>query len=305
MRRLSFAFLIVGLLTANHATAQVKLDRKYVPGSSSTTNIETSTHQILTLAGQDIETKSTRFIITTAKVGARKDDGTLPISSQIDKFQTDDSFPGGIKLQFDSGDPNKKAENPLLEPLLDIFRVVARTKTTTILDKDNTIKSVEFEGNPAETVGEAFKSQFDAEKRKKAANRELANLPDKPVKTGDVWMRTSESDLGGGQTLTLEMRYEYTGTEEKSGKTLDKISAKATDVRYAMDQNANSPLKITDSELKITKSEGTIYFDRAKGAVVEATSKVRIEGTLKASVNGMELPGKLDLTIESKTAVQP
>ena len=83
-------------------------------------------------------------------------------------------------------------------------------------------------------------------------------FPDKPVKPGDTWTHTSESDLGGGQTLTLETQYEYVGTEERGGQTLDKIKSKATSVSYAMEPNASSPLKIKSSELKIASSEGTI-----------------------------------------------
>jgi hypothetical protein len=63
--------------------------------------------------------------------------------------------------------------------------------------------------------------------------------------------------------------------------------------------------KRTSSELKITSSEGTILFDRDKGAVVESVSKLKIEGDLKTEINGMELPGRLSLTIESKSSLQP
>ena len=72
-----------------------------------------------------------------------------------------------------------------------------------------------------------------------------------------------------------------------------------------MDPNSKSPLKVKSSELKITSSDGTILFDREKGAIVESTSKMRSEGDKKTEINGMELPAKLDLTIESKTTLQP
>ncbi|MGE5190990.1 MAG: hypothetical protein ACM3U2_00720 [Deltaproteobacteria bacterium] len=38
---------------------------------------------------------------------------------------------------------------------------------------------------------------------------------------------------------------------------------------------------------------------------VESASKLRITGDMKTEINGMELPAKLDLTIENKTVLQP
>src|SRR5207253_697048 len=102
-------------------------------------------------------------------------------------------------------------------------------------------------------------------------NQELARFPDKPVKPGDTWERTSEANIGGGQTLTFQTRYKYDGTIERNGKTLDRISSVSTEVSYAMDQNAQSPLKITGSELKITSSDGLILFDRERGVTVETS----------------------------------
>ena len=306
MRRSLPALFVAVLLTgAAAAAAEVKLELKYTPGTTSTTQTESTTKQVLTLAGMDIETDVSQFLISTSTNGKRNADGTLAVIDKIDKLQSNLSLPGGIKLTFDSGDPDKKADNALLEPLLDVFRVMVKSQTTTLLDKDNRIQSIEFSDNPADKVGDDYKSQFDPEKRKKSAESERNILSDKPVKPGDVWTHTSESDLGGGQILTLETRYEYLGTVEKSGKTFDKISTKSTTVVYAMDPNSNSPLKIKSSELKIASSAGTILFDRDKGAIVESISKLKIEGDLKTEINGMELPAKLSLTIESKSSLQP
>lgn len=304
MQRLLAVSVAAAVWCSGTAFAQVKFERKYIPGSSATTHLENATKQILTIGPQDVETETTRFLVMTSKVGTRRDDGTLPVVTQVDKFQADNAFPGGLKLAFDSGDPNKKADNAALEPLLEIFRAIARTKTTMILDKDNQVKAIEFEGNPQEAVGEAFKSQFDPEKRKQAVIREQAALAGRSVKPGDAWTHKSEADLGGGQTLTLDTRYEYVGTETKDGKVLDKITSKTTDVSFAMDPNANSPLKVTGSELKVAASEATILFDRELGTVASSTSKLRITGTMKLLLNNMELPGKLDLTIETKTTLQ-
>jgi hypothetical protein len=305
MSRMFPLLILAAFFTPRAAFAEVKLERKYLPDVSSTTQVESNTKQILTIAGMDLETISSRFIISTSKSGKRDGEGTLPIVTTVDKFQLNLTAPGGVTLMFDSGDPDKKAENALLEPVLEVLRIAAKSKTTTLIDKENKLKAIEFSDNPADKVGDDFKSQFDPEKRKKAAENELGVLTDKPVKPGDSWTHTSESDIGGGQTLTLETRYEYVGTAEKGGKMLDKITLKTTKVAYAMDPNGKSPLKVKSSELKVTASEGTILFDRQAGSIFESVSKLRIEGDMKMEINAMELPAKLDLTIENKTALQP
>jgi hypothetical protein len=71
-----------------------------------------------------------------------------------------------------------------------------------------------------------------------------------------------------------------------------------------MDPNVPSPLKVTQSELKIASSEGTILFDRAEGRVQESKSLTRIKGDLTFLVNGMDFPSTLELTFDSASAVQ-
>ena len=108
-----------------------------------------------------------------------------------------------------------------------------------------------------------------------------------------------------GQTLAFETRYEYLGTEDQGGKTLDKISLKATGVSYLIDPNSTTPIRVKESALTIGASEGTIYFDREKGAVVQTINKTTVQGTLTLVADSIELPGKLDLKIEEKITLQP
>lgn len=304
MIRLLWAALVV-FLACNGASAQVTLARKYVEGSKSVSNTEVKSHQILTIDKMEIETTSKQFVVLVSTVGKRMQDETLPIESKIETLQTELSLPGGISVKFDSGSPDKKAENPLLEPLMDVYRTAAKANWTTILDKNNQVKAVESKEKTPEGLDEKFKSQFDPETRKRAIVQALANLPDKPVNKGDKWVRLSDSDLGAGQKLTLKTEYEYLGQTEKNGKMLDEIGIKTVQATYVMDPNSPSPLKVTSSDLKVTESKGYLLFDREKGTVVESTTSVHIQGDLKLSINGKEPPGKLDLTIESTMKLQP
>lgn len=289
------------------AQAQVKLELKYKEGAKQVVASEQKTEQKLTLkvgnVDQELDTKSQSFETSTTTTGKRADDGTLRVERKVDKLQTEVSLPGGMSLQFDSGDPDKKSDNPALEPLVTVLRATFKHPVTVVYDKDNAIKAVEFPEAATEGLPEAFKSQFDGEKRKKAMQAELDFLPGKEVKAGDTWERTSEADIGGNQIMGFTIAYEYTGTVEKDGKKLHQIKAKAKDVKYRVEDNAM--LQARDVDLKIADSDISLLIDLEKGSVVERSSKMHIDGKMTLVINNMEFPGKLDLKIESKAVLQP
>ena len=141
---------------------------------------------------------------------------------------------------------------------------------------------------------------------KQRFEQEHGNLPDVLARPGESWERTEVLEIGSGQTLSFKKKYNYVGTEKKGNKTLDKITSKVTEVEYKMDPNANSPLKVVKSDLKVASSEGTILFDREAGHLVSSKGKTQIKGDMMTySFNGAEIPGALDLTIETDTELQP
>ena len=139
-----FCFPVVALVLGSAiASAQVKLESKYPEESKSVVHRDTSSKQTLTLAGMDIDTKSSTFIVATTSIGKRAADGTLKIEEKIDTMQSEVSTPGGL-IQFDSANPDKKADNTLLEPVLEIFRSVFRNPVTVELDAKNKITAVKL-----------------------------------------------------------------------------------------------------------------------------------------------------------------
>ena len=82
---------------------------------------------------------------------------------------------------------------------------------------------------------------------------------------------------------------------------MDHITGKVTDVAHDQEGDAPGPLKVKESELKPAKSSLGIFFDRKLGRFVEVKSLIQIKGDMTFEANGMELPSKLDLTMESNT----
>jgi hypothetical protein len=71
-----------------------------------------------------------------------------------------------------------------------------------------------------------------------------------------------------------------------------------------MEANAASPAKVTQSNLSVKDSQGTLLFDRQRGVVVEARNTIEIEGDMTLSVNGMDLPLELDLKMETASILK-
>ncbi len=309
------ALIAVGCLALGcpqAARAQVKLEYKFPEGQKLSYKTTMKIHQILTINGQEVPTDVDQTVVASQTVGQRRGDSTLPVTSKVESLRAELSLPGGINVTFDTKDPNAKVEIEQLAFLSEVFKLAGEVVYTIVLDPQNKVKAIEGTEKLLEKADklspparDAIRSQVETEKLKRQFEQSHRNLPDVLARTGEPWERDETMDIGNGQTLSFHKKYEYTGTETKGGKTLDKITTKALEVKYSMDPDAPTPLKVTKSDLKLEASEGTILFDREAGCVVEAGGKTRIKGSMTFSINGQELPGDLDLTLESKEELQP
>jgi hypothetical protein len=223
------------------------------------------------------------------------------------------SLPMNIVINFDSASPPaKKDDNPLVKTIVELCEILVGTSYSVNVDKDNHFVSVDgiqqtIEKANTQTPGvvDALKERLDSDRIKKEFETEHGNLPPILVRVGDTWERSHETDLGANQTLTFQNKYEYMGTVEKDGQTLDKVKVTAQAVTYALDSkpNAEVVVKVDKSDLKIASSEGMFLFDRQAGRVVERQNVNRITGTMTININGMELPSKLDLTLDMGSKV--
>src|SRR5689334_4975125 len=94
--------------------AAEKFERKYAENSKQVKETSTKVEQTLTIAGMNVETKATAFQLSTVVAGPRDADGNLAIEETVTVLQADLELPGGMKLAFDSANPDKKADNDLL-----------------------------------------------------------------------------------------------------------------------------------------------------------------------------------------------
>ncbi|MSU43282.1 MAG: hypothetical protein EXS22_04465 [Pedosphaera sp.] len=289
------------LCAATLAQAQVSLEHKHTENTVRTVQTEILVQQTLTIAGMDIETKTAQTRVVESSSGKRAEDGSLRVRDQVKKLNAKLNLPGGVELTFDSAAPNEKAPVPQLEMLMDVFRATMKAPATRIYDKQGRLTAVEMPKGAFDGINDLVKPDVNADKLKKEAEQLAGQLPDKAVSKGDTWVRKESMSLGGGQTMRFQVDYEYKGTIEKDGRTLDLIVAKATSVDYEMDANAPGPLKVKNSEMKVADAKTTLHFDRELGLFRETESTLHITGEITFLANGQELPGKVDLTIKSKS----
>lgn len=314
MGRRAWAVLAIVCVSGPAARAQVRLEYKPVEGASYRHELTMKVHQVMTLAGMDVTTDGETALVTTSANGKRRDDGTLPVAIAIASIRTKIGI-NGQEFVVDSADEAPKIDVPQLAFVADLVKALRGSSYTVVLDAKNAVKFVEGAEKNLAKVGDLppqaaaeLKSQFSVDRIKREFEQEHGRFPDGLVREGEPWERVETTDLGSGQSITLTNRYEYKGTVEKGGKPLDRIDVKALDVSYKMDPAADSPARVTKSDLKVASSEGTVLFDREAGADAERSEKYRITGdlTLVVKVNGedKEYPAKLDLTIDTRTTSQ-
>ena len=302
------AFTTLVLLCVMPVPDKTQLKFKHTEGTSAIAKTTSKIRQTLTIANMDIETSQESSSTISSSVGKRAANGRLPIDQKLDSLSIQVNAPN-VNLSFDSANPNTQNDNPMLQAILESIAARVGPAHTVMLDKDNKVVAIEGADKILQRAtpagAELLRREIDPEKMRKSVEQGYGVLPPEPVGEGDTWTRTMTNRIGAGQTLTFETRFEYQGTVEKAGKKLHKIAVTAQSVTYVQDDIPQAQLKVLQSNLKVETSKGTILFDNEKGQTVENTSVTRIVGDMTFSINGMDFPGKLDLTMESHSALQP
>ena len=297
--------VIGSVLLASVAVGQVSLEFKQAENESYKSSAEIRVAQVLSIAGQELNTSNTQVLETSTAHGVRLPDGTLRAKTSIDKWTAKMTFPGGIAMEFDSAVPDKKAPIAQLEPVLEMMRTLLKTPVTLVYSKDGMIKAVELPAGATAGLPKQLAGDLDPKKLVAQHKDQQLILPDKAISKGDTWTRDHEANLGAGQMLKMRVDYKYEGRVKRKGRELDHITGTVTRTEYANAGKAPGPLQVKASELKPVKSVYEVYFDAKLGRFVDVKTSVQLKGDLTLEINGMDLPGKLDLTIGNHTVELP
>ncbi len=305
----------VGLLAmaaAPSARAQVKLEYKFPEGKTLTYKTTMKMNQTMTLMGMEIPTEIEGTVVESEVNGKRAGDATLPVQHRIDSMRNEFSLPGGIQITYDSKDPDFKIDNEQLKFLEDVFKLAGSIGYTVILDARNQVKAVEGTEKLLERADKLNEivPRLDAVRALgREAQGEVRAVPRQPAGRPGPTGRA----LGADRDPRHRRRPGFPDAQEvrirrdrkKGDRTLDKITTRTLEVKIKDDPNDQSPAKVTKSDLKVESSEGTILFDREAGCVVETRGKLHVKGSMTLSAGGQEIPGELDITMETVQELQP
>jgi hypothetical protein len=295
------------------APAQVKLGYKFPEGKTLRYRTTWNSSQTDNLGGQEIQSSERETIVWTQSTGKRRGDGMLPVEVKVESLRATLRLQGGIDLSFDSSKPGGKIDEPDYAPQGDLYKLASQVAYTVVLDGQNKVKAIEGAEKLQEKAKaakldaiahEQVRGLIEAGPLKDRFEQEHRNLPDGPARPGESWERTEAVDYGG-PTLSVRKKYEYTGTEKRGDKALDKITFKVLEVKCPPDDpKSPSPLKVTKSDLKVESSEGTILFDHEAGCLVESRERTRIKGNMTFSGEGTDTATPVDFTLQSNTQLQ-
>src|SRR5690606_19127366 len=129
---LSVAVLALPLLQPRSTAAQEAVTLKYAPplevGATYEMEAEVKTDQILTLAGMPLETHGDTFRTMTEKVVGRSSTGGWTFEGAFSLVQSDLELPGGLKVSFNSNNPDQASAQGQLEMIVEALKATAGAK---------------------------------------------------------------------------------------------------------------------------------------------------------------------------------
>lgn len=306
MRRcLAVALLVLSSPAWAEDKVEIQHNPAMNPGDKSQVRVETNIEQTLTIAGTPLHSKVEQFMAIDEEVGEPDGDGGATTRDHFEFMIFRMTLPDGREFNFDSGNPDQSSGIAELEPIEKLFRALSGVTWTSTFDADHKMVSLEYDGDPFSQLDEAMRKEVATEKWLQRSKIDLARLPDGAVAVGDTWTRTEPMDLGSGQTMTFEKKYEYLGTQETGGVVFDRIGSSALSVEYRMEANPNLPIDVKESDLTVESSGGELLYNRERQIVTSTTQNCHITGPMTLVLNGQELPGELDLTMSFSTTVEP
>jgi len=294
--------LIVGLflMAPAAASAQKVLRWKLAKGEKYKVAVAQDLSMNMTMFGKPIKMTTDMDIEIRWTVNDVNDKGVASINQKIERVVMAMDAPNVGKIKYDSAsedEPEGMAKQIAkgIRPLVGIEFVQQMNALGEVLSVKLTDKAAAALKESG--AGDPLKQMLEEGGLNQMAGHAGTVVPEKAVAVGDTWTKSTELTLPQGK-FKAEAVYTYEGTEQREGKTLDKIG-----VAMKMKIGEDGTLKIkagpgggeTTLTVKDQKHTGAMYFDSAAGRFVE--TNIKQEMTFQTSVGEM----KFDQNVVSNT----
>jgi hypothetical protein len=228
------------------------------------------------------------------------------VKQKIEGVQIDLQI-SGQQITYDSFKDAQAANNPLADffkALIGsefILTITPEMKVTKVDGRDEFLKKLI---NTNQQMEPLLKQILSEEALKQMADPAFSMVPEKPVKAGDKWTRTSKLNMGPIGTYESTYTFTFEGLDEKD-KNLAKIKV-TTDLKYTAPATAAGatalPFKIVSADLKAKDATGTMVFDVNEGRLKNSDLNLTLEGKINIEVGGTT--SEVDLNQKQTTKVR-
>ncbi|HEX5270776.1 MAG TPA: DUF6263 family protein [Gemmataceae bacterium] len=289
-RRWLAAGLVLALLAPARAQEPkpARLEWKFEKDKAFYQTLTTETTRTLKISGKDVTRKDTQTYVLKW-TPTKQEDKNWALKLKIEGVRIDSDLPDGGKTSFDSAKPDGASGR-----LADLYRALTGPDvelTITVnaemqaTDVDGTAKLVEQLGKADPQLEGMLNQVLSRDNLKQIADAAFPALPNKEVKKGDTWSRTSVSSITPLGTFKTTATY----TDDGPGKdaNVETIGVKAeTTYEAPASQGIGFPFKINSATLKSTEGSGTVTFRKDRGRAEKSELKVTLAGKLNMDVSG-------------------
>jgi hypothetical protein len=309
-RWLAALFVLVGLAGVASAQKAVKLEWKFEKEKPFYQEITTKTKQVMTISGQKIDqTQTQTFYFSWTPEKYDKSKKTWTVKQKIIGVKMTIEI-GGNTISYDS--VKDAGQN---NPLGEFFKQLVDSEFTLTVDDKMKVTKVEGKDKFIDKLAKAnaqmeplLKEILTDDAIKQMADPTFGALPDKPVKKGDTWERSSTLNMG--PIGKYETKYTYTFEGEDKNKATIKVKTTLKYTPPSAGTQPQLPFKIKKADLKSNPKDtsGSIVFDTSKGRIDKSTMKLKLTGSLDIDIGGQETKVTLEqdqTTTVTTTTVSP
>lgn len=292
--------LTLVLATASTAQAAKQLRWKFKEGEKLPYALAQRANILIDANGIEIDIKIRQSMDVTWTVKSVASDGTAEISQKVDRVQLKMSTPFTGEVGYDSQKPDEKPGPEIwdrlgkpIEAMLGgefTIKITPTGKVTELVMPESLLEALKSQGGGGGQGMMMSGGMFTESTIRQTIEQAVTLLPEEAAKEGTVWERELENKTPIG-TQKIAVTYSYGGSEQKDGKTLEKINAK-NELTFVPNEDSE-----VDIEMEISEQEGTgeIFFDAEAGKTINAKNKQTL--TMEGDFMGNEFAQEIEMTL--------